>query len=73
MLAAFLARGNDDEAPQDAHDGGAPAAAAQHFLGVDDKCKTRANDGGERGPLAADTRGCLPRGPDHDVGGGESA
>ena len=69
MLASFVVRGNDDEAPQDGHDGGAPAAAAQHLLQVDDKCKIKCNDGGEHWQLAADS--LLPR--DHDVGGGESA
>ena len=52
MLTAFVVRGKDDKAPQDGHDGGAPAAAAQHWQQVDDKCTVHANDGGEHGQLA---------------------
>ena len=71
MLASFVVRGNSDEAPQDGHDGGAPAAAAQHLLQVDDKSSTRANDGGANWQLAADTRGTFPI--DHDYATGEGA
>ena len=62
MLASFVVRGNKDNAPQDAHDGGAPAAAAEHWQQVDDKCTTRANDGGKHWQLAADS---LPVPRDH--------
>ena len=68
MLASFVVRGNDDEAPQDGHDGGAPAAAAQHLLQVDDKSSIHANHGGANWQLAADMRGTLPLPPDHDHG-----
>ena len=65
MLAAFLASGNSNDAPQDGSDDGPPTAAAPaHVLEVDDKCKIRANDGGTHWQLAADTRGTFP--PDHD-------
>ena len=74
MLASFVVRGNSDEAPQDGHDGGAPAAAAPHLLEVDDKCKTRANDDGGGNPLlAADPRGTFPFDHDYDMGNGEGA
>lgn len=69
----MLARGKDEEAPQDGHDGGAPAAAAVHQLHVDDKCKVRANDGGAVLQLAADTRGTCALDHDHGIGGGEGA
>ena len=64
MFAAFVASGNNPQA-QDGHDDGGLAAAA----GVDDKCKTRANDEGANWPLAlqlADTRGTFPLDHDHN-------
>ena len=73
MLASFLAHGNDEEAPQDGHDGGAPAVASQHLLQVDDKSSTHANDGGANWQLAADTGGTFALDHDHGMGGGEGA
>ena len=60
MLAAFIASGKNTDAPQEGHVDGAPAAAAPHLLGIDDKSKTRPNDGGANGQLVADTRGTFP-------------
>ena len=69
MLAAFVASGNKD-APQDGPDDGPPTAAARtHVLAWDDKCKTRANDGGTHWQLAADTRGTFPLDHDHNLAG----
>ena len=65
MLAAFVASGTNKDAPQDGPDDGPPTAAAPaHVLAVDDKSKTRANDGGVNWQLAADARGLFPL--DHD-------
>ena len=69
LLASFVARSKDDEAPQDGHDGGAPAAR----LEVDDKCKVPAAafPGAPRAVAA-----CVHvQPPDHDfyMGGGEGA
>ena len=60
MLAAFIASGKNTDAPQEGHVDGAPSAAAPHLLGIDDKSKTRPNDGGANGQLVADTRGTFP-------------
>ena len=64
MLAAFVASGNTDEAPQDELDDGA------HVLEVDDKSTVRANVG-PSWQLAADPVGTIDH--DHNMGGGEGA
>ena len=69
MLAAFVASGNNNDAQEDGPDNGPPTAAATQWLAVDDKCKTRANDGGANWQLAADTSGPFPLDHDHNMAG----
>ena len=70
MLAAFIAHGKNNDAPQDGPDDGPPTAAAPaHVLAADDKSKTRANDGGANWQLAADARGSFPLDHNHNMAG----
>ena len=67
MLAAFVASGNSNAAPQGGPDNGLTTTPL--VLAVDDKSKTHANDCGAKWQLAADTRGLCPLDHDHDMGG----
>jgi hypothetical protein len=67
MLAAFVASGNTDEAPQDELGDGA------HVLEVDDKSTVRASVGSSENWQLASVGTTRQIDHDHNMGGGEGA